>query len=473
MKMSKHAHRLVGLQNAIFYVLFVVVIGLLGFFSREFKFEADWTYGSRNSLSTPTQTLLHTLDKPLKFVAYIPDNPGLQEQLKQLVGKYQRVKPGISLEFVNPDLDPARAKQDGIDHAGQLAIHLGERSEVMDSASETTIGNAIQRMSRGGERLVVFLEGHGERQPLADQSTGMSQLVANLQRSGFLIQPHNLVRTQSIPQNASFVVIAAPQQDFLPGEVDVLKKYVEQGGHLLWLQDPGGLHGLQPLEELLGLQIYDGTVIDANEQLQALLGINHPAVVPVVDYGKSEIVQKMAGTQTLFPFATMVARAPDAGVKDGALAWEGEEFLNTLPTSWLESSGVLEGAVKFDEGSGDQAGPIPIGVTLTRDFASTTLSDPPSPERSQREQRVVVIGDSDFMLNSFIGLGANLDLASNTFNWLSADDNLLEVPVIRSADTTLDMSETAGFVLGTFFLFVLPIGLLLAGVWIWWRRRRR
>ena len=85
MKMSKHAHRLVGLQNAIFYVLFVVVIGLLGFFSREFKFAADWTYDGRNSLSAPTQTLLKTLDKPLKFVAYIPDNPTLQEQLKQLV----------------------------------------------------------------------------------------------------------------------------------------------------------------------------------------------------------------------------------------------------------------------------------------------------------------------------------------------------------------------------------------------------
>jgi ABC-type uncharacterized transport system involved in gliding motility auxiliary subunit len=484
------------LQNAVFYLLFVVVIGLLGFFGREFKFEADWTYGSRNSLSAPTQTLLKTLKQPLRFIAYIPDNPELQGQLKQLVGKYQRVKPDTTLEFVNPDLAPERAKQDGIEHAGQLAIHLGEHSEVMDSASEETIGNAIQRMSRGGERLVVFLEGHGERQPLSKESTGMSQLVANLQRNGFLVQPHNLVRTQSIPQNASFAVIAAPQQDFLPGEVEVLKKYLEQGGNLLWLQDPGGLHALQPLEELLGLQIFDGTVIDANEQLQALLGINHPAVVPVVDYGKSDIVQKLAGTQTVFPFATMVARAPEAGVKDGALVWQAEEFLNTLPTSWLESSGVLEGAVKFDEASGDQAGPVPIGVTLTRELASTSLSqrggastslsqrggastslsqrDKPLPERSRREQqRVVVIGDSDFMLNSFIGIGANLDLASNTFNWLSADDNLLEVPVIRAPDTKLELSETAGFVLGTFFLFLLPIGLLLAGVLIWWRRRRR
>ncbi len=469
MKMSKNAHRLVGLQNAIFYALFVVVIVLLGFFSRTFKFEADWTYASRNSLTAPTQTLLATLDKPLAFIAYIPDNPSLQEQIKQLVAKYQRIKPDTTLEFVNPDLDPARAKQDAIDHAGQLVIRYAGRSEVMDSASEETLGNAIQRLSRGSERLVAFLEGHGERQPLATQSNGMSQLVVNLKRSGFLVQPHNLVRTQSIPQNASFAVIAAPQQDFLPGEVAVLKQYVEQGGNLLWLQDPGGLHGLQPLEELLGVHIFDGTAIDANEQLQALLGINHPAVVPVVDYGNSEIVQKLAGTQTVFPFATMIARAPDAGKQEGALVWEAEEFLNTLPTSWLESSGVLEGAVKFDEGSNDQEGPIPIGVSLTRTLAAAT----DKPDAKPREQRVVVIGDSDFMLNSFIGLGANLDLASNTFNWLSADDSLLQVPVIRSPDTKLELSETAGYLLGTFFLFLLPIGMLLAGGWIWWLRRRR
>lgn len=469
MKMSKNAHRWIGLQNGIFYILFVLIIGLLGWLGHEFKLEADWTYGGRNSLSQPTQTLLKTLDKPLKFIAYIPDNATLKDQLTKIVDKYQRVKPDTTLEFVNPDLDPVRAKQDGIDSSGQLAIHLGDKSEVVGETGESVIANAIQRMSRGGERLVVFLEGHGERNPLSSESNGMSQLVAALQRNGFIIQPHNLVRTQSVPRNASFVVIASPQQDLLPGEVDVLKKYVEQGGNLLWLQDPGGLHGLQGLEELLGVQIYTGTIIDANEALQALLGINHPAVVPVVDYGKSEIVQKLNGVQTLFPFATMVSRDPTAGEKDGSLIWQADEFLNTLPTSWLETSGVLEGAVKFDEGSGDQAGPLPIGVALTR----TLESADDKPEAKPHEQRVVVVGDSDFMLNSFIGYGANLDLATNIFNWLSADDNLLEVPLIRAPDTKMDMGETTGFVLGAFFLFVLPVVLLLAGVLIWWRRRKR
>ncbi len=469
MKMSKKAHRWIGVQNAVFYALFVVVIGLLGYIGYQFKLEADWTFGNRNSLSQPTQALLKTLDKPLKFIAYIPDNPGLKDTLSKIVNKYQRVKADTTLEFVNPDLDPVRAKQDGIDSAGQLAIHLGDKSEVVSETGEDIIANAIQRMSRGGERLTVFLEGHGERNPLSSESKGMSQLATALQRNGFTVQPHNLIRTQSIPQNAAFVVIASPQQDLLPGEVDVLKRYVEQGGNLLWLQDPGGLHGLQGLEELLGVQVYDGTIIDANEALQMLLGINHPAVVPVVDYGRSEIVQKLDGVQTLFPFATMVSRDPLAGDKEGALVWQADEFLNTLPTSWLETSGTLEGAVKFDEGSGDQAGPLPIGIALTR----TLDGDESKPDSKSRQQRVVVVGDSDFMLNSFVGHGANLDLATNIFNWLSADDKLLEVPLNRAPDTQMDMSETTGFVLGSFFLFILPIGLLLAGVIIWWRRRKR
>lgn len=478
MKMSKTAHRWIGLQNGIFYLLFMLAIGLLGWLGHQYKLEADWTYGSRNSLSQPTQTLLKTLDKPLKFIAYIPDNLALQDQLSKIVDKYKRVKADTTLEFVNPDLDPVRAKQDGIDSSGQLAIHLGEKSEVVEETGESIIANAIQRMSRGGERLVVFLEGHGERNPLSSESNGMSQLATALQRNGFKIQPHNLVRTQSVPQNASFVVIASPQQDLLPGEVDVLKRYVEQGGNLLWLQDPGGLHGLQGLEELLGVQVFDGTIIDANETLQALLGINHPAVVPVVDYGKSPIVQKLDGVQTLFPFATMVARDPTAGEKDGSLIWQADEFLNTLPTSWLETSGTLEGAVKFDEGGGDQAGPLPIGIALTRTLETAESATSPLAERSRSqrggsEQRAVVLGDSDFMLNSFVGHGANLDLASNIFNWLSADDNLLEVPISRAPDTQMELGETRGVILASFFLLGLPAGLLLAGVLIWWRRRKR
>lgn len=475
MKMTKGMHRSIGVQNAIFYLLFFAVVGLLAFLSREFHFQADWTYGSRNSLTAATRALLETTNQPLKFVAYVPEDAALQEQLRKLIAKYQRVKPDIKLEFVNPDLEPMRAKQDGIQYAGQMAIHLGERSEVVEQTTEPVIANAIQRMSRGAERLVVFLEGHEEREPLSDKSTGLNQFLSTLERSGFKIQPHNLVRTQSIPHNARFLVIASPQKDLLPGEVDIIKNYVEQGGNLLWLQDPGGLHGLKPLADVLGLKISEGTVLDANEQLHAVLGVTHPAIVPVVDYGQSAIVEKFTGSQSLFPFATMLERNP---VEDkNALAWNTQELLTTLPNSWLET-GPIDGAVSYEEDKGDVLGPIAIGFTLTRLLeqpestsaaSTTTVANP----QQERQQRVVVIGDSDFMLNSFIGQGVNLDLATNIFNWLSADDNLLNIQVSNAPDTHFAMGETASFVLASFFLIVLPLSLIAFGSLIWFKRRRR
>ncbi len=480
MKMTRNAHRSIHVQNALFYILFLTVMGLLAFFSREFHVQSDWTYGNRNSLTVTTQGLLKSIDEPLKFVAYVPDDPALQEQLHKQIGKYQRVKQNVTLEFVNPDLDPVRARQDGVEYAGQMAVHLGGRSEVVESASEQVIANVVQRLSRGGQRLVVFLEGHDERNPLAEASTGMSQLVSSLERSGFTVQPHSLVSTQAIPANARFLVIASPQKDLLPGEVEVLRKYVEQGGNLLWLQDPGGLHGLQPLARLLGIKIAEGTVLDANEQLHALLGIDHPAVVPVVDYGRSPLGEKLTGSQSLFPFATMVLRDPAASAD--ALVWQTEEFLNTLPNSWLET-GSIEGSVVFDEDKGDQLGPIPLGLTLTRLLeqpdSSAAGSNPneAAPQTAGKEdelqQRVVVVGDSDFMLNAFVGQGVNLDLATNIFNWLSADDNLLKIKVVGAPDASLEMGETSSLVLATFFLLVLPLLLVLAGVVIWLRRRRR
>ena len=465
--MSSKLSRLLRLQNIIFYILFLFIIGLLAYLSTQAKVTMDWTYNNRNSLSEPTQVLLKHIEQPIKFVFYLPERADLQQDLTKLVAKYQRVNPAIQLEFINPDLNPERAKQDGVQQAGQLALHVGDRVELLDSViDEQVLVNAMQRMSREHERLVVFLEGHEERAPLASTSNGMSKLVTSLETKGFKIQPHNLLRTGSIPENASFVVVAAPQQDFTPAEVDIIKNYVSKGGNLLWLQDPGGLHGLQPLAQMLGVTIAQGTLIDADLQLQASFGIGHPAGVPVIDYGQSPVTRNLVGQKTLFPFATAVS-AVDASAKvEDVSHWQRQVLLTTLPTSWLETSGILTGSVKYDEGSGDQAGPLSVGMGLTRSMQSNT-------NRPSIEQRIAVVGDSDFMTNSYIGYGANLSLANNLFNWLGRDDNLVQVPLNRAPDTEVNLSQTALVTIALLFLFIIPLGLLATGLAIWWIRKRR
>ena len=84
-----------------------------------------------------------------------------------------------------------------------------------------------------------------------------------------------------------------------------------------------------------------------------------------------------------------------------------------------------------------------------------------------------MIGDGDFLSNSFLGNGGNLELGMNLVNWLGSDDAYINVPVRTAPDQSLTLSRTAqiGIVFG--FLVVLPVGLFASGIVIWWRRRKR
>ena len=150
--------------------------------------------------------------------------------------------------------------------------------------------------------------------------------------------------------------------------------------------------------------------------------------------------------------------------KNGVVA-----FLQTLPQSWLEVD-ELQAQVVYDDTKGDLLGPISIGVGLTRDLEKPVSGNLNKPA-AIHQQRVAIVGDSDFITNSFIGSGGNLDLAVQLFNWLSADDSLLGVKTNAAPDTVLELNDAVGMALALWFLLGLPILLTAWGVWIWIRRR--
>ncbi|OZB72523.1 MAG: ABC transporter, partial [Lysobacterales bacterium 13-68-4] len=102
-------------------------------------------------------------------------------------------------------------------------------------------------------------------------------------------------------------------------------------------------------------------------------------------------------------------------------------------------------------------------------FALTRLS--PSP--TKREQRAAVIGDGDFLSNTYLGNGGNRALGERVFDWLLGDDTLVDLPPRGAPDRFLQLSQ-AGLNAVTFgFLALLPLLLLLGGGLVVWRRRRR
>jgi ABC-type uncharacterized transport system involved in gliding motility auxiliary subunit len=461
MRVTRKSRLQVRLQNLFFYLLFLAFIGVAAWLSTQYVYKADWTYGRRNSLTPASVRLLKTLDKPLQFTAFARTNPSMREALTRFVNRYKTVKPDTTLSFVNPDTDPQAARDEGITADGELVIHYAGRTDKTTQVNETVVSNAIQRLARATTRYVVFLEGDGERDPRGQHNFDLGDFGTQLAQKGFKVENVNLAATPSIPQNTSVLVIAGPQTNLLPGSVKLISEYVQHGGNLLWLSDPGNTHGLEPLAAVLGIRFGKGTIVDPDSQL---LGINDPTVVLVAKYQSDSLITRGFNTATLFARATSIANT-------GKTDWQDIAFLKTLPRSWLET-GKLEGSVRFDAKHGDEQGPLAIGMALTREV-KTTAAAKPHADTKPVEQRVVVVGDGDFLSNSFLNNGGNLDLGLNIFNWLSHDDSYLNINPEPAPDRTLTLSSTATASISIGFLFALPLFLIVFGFTLWIRRRRR
>ncbi len=428
-------------ENLSFLVLFLAAVGLLAWLSTQYTYRADWTYGQRNSLSPASVKLLSTLTQPLEFTAYVRSGSPFREPLTRFIANYRAAKKDVSLAFVDTDLDPEKARAANISSDGEVVLSYAGRSETLTPAdlNEAQVGDAIQRLARSSERYVVYLTGDGERDLNGQHNFDLGSFGKQLTAKGFKLEPLSLAANPSIPENTAVLVIAGPQATVLPGMVRIVRDYVKKGGNLLWLGDPGSLYGLDGLASDLGLHFDGGTILDPESQV---LGISDARILLVGQYDPDSAITEGLSTITYFPAATSLSTQPGSG-------WQTQDFLRTLPRSFLPSAGK------------QLNGPFAIGVSLTRKTGP------------DREQRVVVTGDGDFLSNSYVANGGNLDLGLGMLNWLAHDDSLIDINPRPAPDLTLVLSPLAQGVIGFGFLVTLPLVLIILGVVLWLRRRRR
>ena len=453
MKIDRHIHQQIRLQNWLFTVLFLILAGLVAWLSQRYYTQWDWTAAGRHTLSEASRKVLQTMEGPITITAYAREDNQLRDRIRSLVLPYQRSKADVKLVFVNPDLHPDKVRELGITMDGELVIEYDRRREKIHDLSETALTNALLRLAGSGHEKIVFVTGHGERNPTGDANFDLGQFGHTLQQRGMTVTTWNPVKEPQLPEDTTLLVIASPQVAYLPGEVALVREYLERGGNLWWLAEPGDLKGLEALTERLGVEFLPGVVVDPTG---TALGIADPTFALVVEYPPHPITRNFQNL-TLFPRA----RALEATEKENYIA---VPFLRTMPRAWTEL-GELEGKISFNPDQGEREGPLTLALALSRDLNGKD-------EQARREQRIVLMGDGDFLTNTYLGNGGNLDLGLNIVQWLSHNDQLIDIPAKTAPDTQLQLSSLTLVLIGLGFLVLLPVALLGSGLLIWWRRRR-
>ncbi|MDH3760112.1 MAG: GldG family protein [Gammaproteobacteria bacterium] len=454
MKVNARTRLQYRIQSGVFLLLFIALMAVLAWITDRYSLTIDMSANQRNSLSQESVRLVAEIEDPLEVTIFVSPINDSKPLIEALFERYRLLQPNIRVSSLNPDLHPDLLRIHDIRYDGEVLIEYGDRSEKVSQVSEAAVSSTIQRLLRQGERWLVFLEGHGERSPYREANHDFSQLATELASRGFRIESLNLTQTSSIPQNTNVLVLASPRVPLLPGEIDILRAWIEDGGNLVWLADPEqAIDGLDMLADQLAVEFLPGIIVDPNSQL---MGLNRVDFALVGEYPRHPVTQNL-GSLSLFPQAQALEFHGDD-------IWQQQVFLRSDERSWNET-GEMRGEIFNGDHEDETQGPLNIGFTLARSHQNDV--------GELFDQRVAVIGDADFLSNRYLGNGSNLEIGVNLLNWLSHDDQLIAISPRPAPDTRLELSRQKQIFIATLFLVLMPLGLLVSGLRIWLKRRKR
>jgi hypothetical protein len=394
-------------------------------------------------LSDTTQTLLKNIDQPLYLTLHTQD-VDTHHLVHMLVERYQKHQKNIHFAWQQNSHDPL------LPHQG-LVIEFEKSKQIIDldktPLDENKLTNALFKVYRQPNKWVVFLQGHGEPSIFSTKNNDLSLFRLGLENQGIKTQELNLSQTPVIPDNTNVLIIASVKSQLMPKEEKLITDYINKGKSILWLIDPDSAP-IQSFSAKLGIIPLPGTIVDLHGQK---LGTPHPAITIVTEYPKMPFSHP--DTLTAFPFAVALAH------QKASIEFQTKPLLLTHSESWNETS-PLSNQISFNPEKNERAGPLLLGVELTRKLID------------ENEQRIVVIGNSRFMRNGAIENYGNLGFGLSLINWLGHDDKLIHIsqPVVKDA---LPNIHLASALLIQYGFPMLSLLLLISSLMFFWRIKRK
>jgi len=323
---------------------------------------------------------------------------------------------------------------------------------------ENEISTALSAMHDGAEKI-GFIAGHGERDldGTADQDySGFPNSRStrhSLINKGFY--PYKLKVEEQIPADVNIIVIADVKVPFSDEELENIENYIERGGNLVINTDINRMRQMEPLLQLLGVGTVSGILAQCNQ--------GYPPT-SVFTYFPDE--NKMANSY-LPGFKDrripIVMKGCVGLVKKSDKGFEVESLLEARQGTWNVVSTSNPDEIVEDSIAANTSAIYSTALSLTRRIEN-------------KEQRILIFGDSDWFSKGELSAGwtfavANNAMITNMFKWMSYDKYPISFDRPSLPDNELYFKFKHKGMSNLFFLFLFPILWFIWGAIVWYRRR--
>jgi ABC-type uncharacterized transport system involved in gliding motility auxiliary subunit len=463
-----------ALNYVISIILVIAIISGVNYIGQRHVKRWDTTGNSQFTLAPQTAQILQKLKGDVDIQAFYPG--GDDPRVKELLTEYKALSRRIRFKFIDPDRQPDVAKQNEVTvygtvqnpfsgtsiKFGTVLVAYGNRTEKIEKRSEEVqeedITNAIIRAGRSEAKKVYFIQGHGEKDIADTERTGYSEAKKILEAQGYKVENLHLATTGIVPDDARVLVAAGPKVEFFPPELQLINDYLGKGGAgMLVLVDPMA-PSLQPFLSNWAIQVDNDVVLD-NSNEGRLMG----STVPIVRSYENHKITENFNLTTIFPVARSIQ--PAKTIPNGITV---ETLFKSNANSWGETDlDSLKTGVASNDRAKDLPGPLSLAVAEKKEIK-------PQSEGSQAvSSRLVVVGTSNFPMNSAWSAGGNGNLFMNMISWLAQDEDLISIRPKPPEDRRMMLSQGQMYLIRLIAIFLLPGTALVVGIVVVVKRRRK
>ena len=423
--------------------------------------QIDVTSQKLYSLTDETKNILKKLEQDITIYV-INSEESADETLDTTLERYAQLSDHIQVEYKDPLVNPNfyRTFADAVS-TNSLIVESGERAKVIDYSeiyetefdyytysstvtgydAEGQITSAIDYVTNAELPVVYQIEGHGE----TALETSFTDVLS---KENVELSTINLLQYDAVPEDAACILLLGPTTDLSSDDADKIIAYLENGG-----------------KAIISVNMTDETLPNFDRVLAAYGVTNTYSMILENDrnyyyqspyyllpeIASTTVTSDIAGAGYIFaPYAMELQF--DTTNEERTV----ETFMTTSENAYAKADPTNVETLEYVEG--DVQGIFNVGTIIT-----------------EGETEVVVVSSGYVFTESANSMvsGTNSTLFGNIIAQFTGKEESSSIEVKSYQMENITVSQTGIILWGLVLTVALPLFILVAGIVVWVRRRKR
>lgn len=440
-------------------IIFNMIVNLIPENKRQFDISSTNIY----EISSKSKKIINKVDHDVTFYV-LAEKSSTDKRIKTFINKYASLSDKIHIKWIDPVLHPSALTKYGTEENNIVisckktnrtttvsfddilvssASYYSTSSSASSFDGDGQLTSALNYVTSDKEYKAYYTSGHGE-------SSLSSEVTSLLTKSRISTSDLLLMTATSIPDDCDLLIIDGATSDFTKDEVKLLSSYLKKGGKVVTLlaQTNKSMKNLYGLLKDYGLTVQSGYIADTERSYQG----NYYYLIPNLSVSGDMASGISSNSVMMINSKGMTQSTP---VRDSIST---DAFMTT------SSNGYAVTEKKQTQGT------YVLGATSTESVKVKNSKG----KKVTKESRLTVYGSNmliDEQITSSFSSLENLTLFTNSVAaCLNNADNVSISP--KSLEVNYNTIAHPG-PFSILVVFVIPVGLIIGGFIVWFRRRRR